>query len=115
MKTEAVRHSAFHQLTQENHVLAYLLHRNMEVLHAVIYVLQVVELVVVGREKRLCPVAIFMYIFHDGAGYRHSVVCGGSAADLVKQHQRAGREVVEDHRSLEHLHHERGFAAGNVV
>ena len=87
MKTEAVRHSAFHQLTQENHVLAYLLHRNMEVLHAVIYILQVVELVVVGCEKRLCSVAIFMNIFHDGTGYRHSVVCGGSAADFVQKHE----------------------------
>ena len=115
MKTEAVRHAAFLELAQEDDVLAHLLDRNMEVLHAVVYVLKVIKFMVMCSEQRLRSVAVFMDILHDCAGYGHTVVGRSSASDLVQKHQRTGREVVQDHGCLEHLDHECGLSAGDVV
>ena len=68
METEAVSHSAFHQLSKEYHILSHFLDCDVEVLHTVIYVLQVVEFMIMGCEKRLCSVSVFMDIFHDCTG-----------------------------------------------
>ena len=87
----------------------------MVVLHSRVQLLEVVEFVVVGGEQGLGPFAGAVDVFHEGAGYRHSVVGRGAAADFIEQHERAGGEVVHDHRGLQHLHHEGGFAAGDVV
>ena len=60
-------------------------------------------------------------VFAGESGARPAIAKDGlqksacSAADFVQKHEGTRREVMEDHRGLEHLHHERGFAAGNVV
>ena len=87
MKTETMCHTTFHQLAKEYHILANLLDSDMEVLHSGIYILQVVEFVIMGGEKSLCSVSVFMNIFYDCTGYGHSVVCGCSASDLVEKNQ----------------------------
>ena len=112
---ETVRRAPLLQQPQENHLLPDLLHRHMEILDPGIRLRQVVQFVVVRREQRLRPVTIFMNIFHDRPGDGHPVIGRGAPADLVQQHQRTGGEVVEDHRRLQHLHHEGGLAAGDVV
>ena len=87
----------------------------MEVPHAVIYVFQIIKFVIMSRKERLCPIAVFMYVLHDRAGDGHSVVGGSASSDLVEKHEGTRRNVVEDHRGLEHLHHEGRLSAGNVV
>ena len=87
----------------------------MEVPDTAIYVLKVIEFMVMRGEKSLCTVAIFMDIFHDRTRYGHTVIGRSSSAYLVQKHQRTRRDVMQDHRSLQHLHHECGFSAGDVV
>ena len=66
-------------------------------------------------EEGLRSVAVFMDIFDDRTCYGHAVIGRGSSADLVEEHQRTGRDVVQDHRCLEHLDHECRLSAGDVV
>ena len=113
--TETVRHPSRLELAQEQHVVPLFLDGDVVILDARELLLHVVELVVMGGEQGLGPLPGLMDILHQGAGDAHAVVSGGAAAYLVEQHQRARREVVHNHRSLQHFHHEGGFAAGDVV
>ena len=111
MKTEASLNASLDHLAEEYDILAHLLHGDMIVLHSRIYFLKVVQFVVVRREEGLCAVAIFVDIFNYRTGDGHSVICRRTAADLIQEHQRTRRKVVQDHRSLEHLHHKGRFAS----
>ena len=115
MKTEAMGHATFHKLAQEDHILAHLLDGDMEVLHTGIYVLKVVQFVIMGGEQGLCPVAIFMDIFHYGPCNGHSVIGRCASPDLVQKHKRTRRKIVQDHGCLQHLHHEGRLSARNIV
>ena len=115
MKTEAVSYAAYHHLAQEDDILAHLLHGDMIVLHAVIYAFQIVKLMIMSSEQCLRAVSPLVDVLHDRAGDRHTVICGSTSSDLVKKHQRSRRYIVQDHRSLEHLHHEGRLSAGNIV
>ena len=115
MKTEAMGHSTLHQLAEEDDVLAHLLDRNMIVLHAVINIFKIVKFMIMSREQSLGTVAVLMDILHYGAGYGHTVICRCSSSDLVQKHERTGRQIVQDHRRLEHLDHEGRLAAGYVI
>ena len=115
LKTEAMSHTALLELTEEDDVLADFLHRNMEVPYTAIYIFKVVKFMIMSGEQSLCTFTVFVYIFNDRTCNGHTVVGRGSATNLVKKHQRTRRKVMEDHRSLEHLHHECGFATGNIV
>ena len=44
-----------------------------------------------------------------------AVECGGAAADLVEDHQRARGRLVEDRGGLHHLDHEGRAAARQIV
>ena len=115
MDSEAVRCASFPKLPEEYHLGTDFLDGDMEILYTLVTLFQVVEFVVVGREKGLGAVAVFMDVFDYRPRDGHSVVGRSSPADLVQEHQGPGAQVVEDHRCLEHLDHERGFSAGNVV
>ena len=54
-------------------------------------------------------------ILGAGARQREAVVGAGAAADLVHQHQTAGRGVVQDVGGFGHLHHEGRAPGGQLV
>ena len=69
---------------------------------------------IVGCEQRLA--ANFPGdVFHHGAGNAHAVKGGGSAADLVQNHQTFRGGVLQDLRNLGHLHHKRGLARRQII
>ena len=111
MNTETVGDPAFLQFPEKDDILAYLLYLYMVILHPFIHAFEVVQFVIMRGKKRLGPLTVFMDIFHDSPGNRHPVISGSTPAYLVQQHERAGRQVVKYHRSLQHLHHECGFTA----
>ena len=75
----------------------------MEILHPRVQRSQVVQLVVVRGEERLGTLSKLVDVLYDGPSDGHAVVRGGSAANLVQQHQRAIGQVVQDHRRFQHL------------
>ena len=115
MYTETVGGPSLLEFAQEDDLGADLPDGDVEVPYPRIDFLEVVELMVVGREEGLGSVAIFMDVLDDGPCDGHSVVGRGSAAYLIQKDEGAGGEVVQNHRGLEHLDHEGGFASGNVV
>ena len=98
------------QLAKEYDLGADFLDRYMEILDSRIYLFQVIEFMIMRREKGLRPFAVFMDILHDRPGDGHAVVGRSSAADLVQQYQRPRREVVQYHRCFQHLDHESRFS-----
>ena len=58
---------------------------------------------------------MLVYVLHDGPGYGDTVVGGGTAAQLVEQHQAARRQVVQDVGGFVHLYHEGRLTHGDVV
>ena len=83
-------HSTFLELTKENHILADLLYRDMEVLHSRIYLLKVIQFMIVGSEQGLCTISVLMNILHDRTCDGHSVICRCSSSYFIKEHQRTG-------------------------
>ena len=115
MDTEAVGGAALAQLAQEQDFPAHFLHSHVVILHAREEALQVVELVIMGGEERLGALAVFVDVLHDAPGDGHAVEGGRASANLIQEHQRPGRQIIQDHGRLQHLHHEGGLSAGNVV
>ena len=113
--TETVCRPALFDLPEENDLLPDLLHRYVEILHPRIQGRQVVQFMVMRGEERLGAFAKLVDVRDDGPCDGHAVVRGGSATNLVQQHQRAVGQVVQDHRGFQHLHHEGGFSAGNII
>ena len=107
--------AALAQFAQEQDLPAHFLHGHMEVLHAREEALQVVELVIMGGEERLGALAVFVDVLHDAAGDGHAVEGGRASANFIQKHQRPGRQIVQDHGRLQHLHHEGGLSAGDIV
>ena len=89
MDSEAVSNASFLQLAEEDDILADFLDGYMEIPDPRINVLKVVEFMIMGGEKRLGAMSVFMDVFDDGAGNRHSVVCGCPASDFIKKHEGA--------------------------
>ena len=56
-----------------------------------------------------------MDVLYDAPRYRYAIVCARTPAELVKQHKRAGREIVEYARCFGHLDHECALAERDVV
>ena len=106
MDSETVGRAAFLEFAQEYNLSTDLLYRDMEVLDPRVYLLKIIELVIMGGEKGLGAMAIFMDIFHDRPGYRHAVVGRCSPSDLIQKDKGTGGKVVEDHGGLQHLDHE---------
>ena len=106
MKSKAVGNTSFFKFAEEDDVLADFLDRNMEVLYPIVDFFTIIEFMVVRRKQSLRSLTIFMDIFHDRTGDRHSVIGRRTTADFIEKHKRTRRKVVEDHRSLEHFYHE---------
>ena len=68
MNTKTMGRTARFQFAKEDNLLASFFHCHVEVAYAGVQVFKVVQLVVVGRKQRFGPVAVFVDIFHDGAG-----------------------------------------------
>ena len=115
MKTEAMRNSAFHQFAQKDHIFADFLDCYMEILYPRIYVFEVVQFVIVGGEESLGSIAPFVDIFDNRTCYGHTVIGRCSSSDLVKEHQRTRGQIMQNHRSLQHLDHKGRFAARYIV
>ena len=115
MDTEAVGRAALLELAEENHFPAHFLDGDVEILHAGIYAFQIVEFVIMGGEEGHCPLSVLVDVLHYCTGDGHPVVGGCSPADFIQEDQRTFREIVQDHRSLEHLDHEGGLSAGDIV
>ena len=69
--------------------------------------------VVRGKEREAA--ALHQQVARNRMGQRQAVEGGGTAADLVDQHERAFGGRVDDDGCLGHLHHEGGAAACQVV
>ena len=108
MDTERVFRAAAHQLTKEDHLVVHLLHTHIIVLDPREVLLHFVQLMVVrGKQCTGLCFGMFMQILHNGPGNTDTIVSRSTASQLVKEHQRLRRNVVQDVRSLGHLHHKR--------
>ena len=54
-------------------------------------------------------------VLHNRPSDGNAVVCRGSPPQLVKKHQAAWREIVQDVGSFIHLYHKGRFADGNII
>ena len=116
MNTEGVFRPTLFQFAQEDDFSVHLLHTHVEVADALEALLHLVQLMIVGGEE--CPrlgLAVLVQILHDGPGDGDAVVGAGAPSQFVEEHEGARRHIVEDIRSLGHLHHESGFAEGDIV
>ena len=68
-----------------------------------------------GKERTSLRLLVLMKIFHDSPGYGNTIVGGCSTTQLIEEHQRTGRHIVQDVGSLRHLYHEGRFAQRDVV
>ena len=116
MDTERVLGTAALQLAQEDDTIVNFFHTHIVVLDAPEVLLHLVEFVVVGGEEcaRLC-LGMLVQVLHNRPRDGNAIAGGGAATEFVEEHQRAGRDVVQDIRCLGHFHHERGFAERNVI
>ena len=72
-------------------------------------------MVVGGEEGAGTGLGCLVQVFHDGPGNGDAVIGRGATAQLVEEHERARRDVVQDVRGLRHLDHERRFAQRDIV
>ena len=72
-------------------------------------------MVVRGKQCTGLCFGMFMQILHDGPGNTDTIVSGSTSSQLIEEHQRLRRNVVQDVRSLGHLHHKRRFSQRNVI
>ena len=116
MNTERVFAATPFQFTQENDFIIDFLHRHIIVLDAFEGLLHFIQFVIVrGKQRTGLGTRMFVDVFHNGPCNGNAVVSGSAAPQLIKEHQTAGGEIVQDVRRLVHLHHKRRFAYGNVV
>ena len=107
---------AGHYLVQEDHLVALFGHRHAVVANAWQTGGQVGQFVVMGREEGLAAQpGVVVDMFDDRACDGQAIIGAGAPADLVQDHQRARSGLVQDGGGLDHLHHERGLARGQVV
>ena len=69
----------------------------------------------VVRGKQRATAIALMQVLNRRPGDRQPVEGRGAPADFVKNHQRAFAGLIENHRGLDHLHHEGGAAARQIV
>ena len=72
-------------------------------------------MVVRGKQCPGLRFGMFMQILHNGPGNTDTIVSGSTSSQLVKEHQRLRRNVVQDVRSLGHLYHKRRFSQRNII
>lgn len=72
------------------------------------------QLVEMGREEPAAAIDL-VQMLDRRPGDRQAVEGRGAAADLVEDHQRAVRRLIEDRRRLDHLDHEGRPPAGEIV
>ena len=102
-----------HDLAEPDDMVALLFHGYSEVLHTGQRLFELIEVVIVRGEERLCPDRV--QVFRDRPGQCQAIVSAGAAPDLIQNHQGARRGIVQNIRGLVHLHHERALAACQVV
>ena len=115
MDPETVVRTARLEFAGEDHLVADLAHRHVEIVNAGERVGHLVEFVVMGGEKRLGPLARLMQVLGNGPRDGNAVVGTRAAAYLVQNDQAALRDIVQDVGRLIHLDHEGRFARGQVV
>ena len=116
MDTERVLTASRFQFTQEDYLSVHLSHTHIEVLDARKVLLHLVELMIVGSKERTClRLLMFVQIFHDSPGNGNTIVGRSTSSQLIKEHQRARRNVVQDVCCLGHLYHEGRFAERYIV
>ena len=113
--TKAMAAAARCQLSQEDHFMGRLFMGDMIVLYPVELMLELIELMVVGRKYGLGAGLVFLNIFYDRPGNGNTIVGTGTSADLIQQDQAAGGYVVHNAGGLVHLHHKGRFSAAQVI
>ena len=110
MNTERVFRTASHQFAQENDLAVQLLHADVIVLDTTEVLLHFVQFVIVSGEECAClRTLMIVQIFHNSPRYGDAVVGRSASSKLVEEHERAWSDVVENVRSLRHLHHKGRF------
>jgi hypothetical protein len=72
------------------------------------------ELMIMGREQAAAAVAVVDRL-DNRPGDGEPVIGGRAAADLVEDHEAARAGLAQDGGGLDHLDHEGGAAAGEIV
>ncbi len=116
MNAERVFRAAGHQFAQEDHLAVDLAHAHIIVFYAREETLHLVELMIVGCEERAClRLSVLVQMLHDGPRNGYAIVGRGATAQLIEEHERARRHIVQDVGGLGHLNHERRLAQREVV
>ena len=107
--------SSTHQLTHKNHLAIGFTHRNIVVTNTLETLLHLVEFMVVRSKEGLGMSSLFVNILNNRPCDRNTVIGTCSASQLIKEHQTALAQVIQDTSRLVHLHHKGTFAQGNIV
>ena len=99
---------------QEDDLVPYFSHGDIEVAHVLELLGELGQLVVVRRENRFASDRIVQAL-RDGPRDGHAVVRRGAAPDLVEEHEAARGGGMKDRARFAHLDHERGLPAHQIV
>ena len=72
-------------------------------------------MIVGGEESFRMDATVFVYMLHDGPGYRNAVVGRSTASELVEEYQRPLAHVVENRGRLVHLDHESRLSERDII
>ena len=96
MNTETVLAAALFEFAHKHHLAIDFLHAHIVVANAAERFFHLVQLVVVGGEKRFGMGATLVNVFHNAPGNGNAVVGGCATTQLIEQHKAALAQVVED-------------------
>ena len=107
MDTKRVLRATFLQLAEKDDLTLNLLHGNIIVFDAIEVLLHLVQLVVVSSKERAgLGLGLLVQVFDDSPRNGDAVVGGGATTQLVEEHQRSWRHIIQYVRGFRHLDHE---------
>ena len=116
MDTERVFTAATFQFTQEDNFIIHLLNGNIVVLDTLEALLHFVQFMVVRSKQCTCfGFRMLMDMLHNRPGDRNTVVGRCTSSQLIKEHQAARRQVIQDICCLIHLYHKCRFSNRNII
>ena len=116
MDTERMLRTTPLQTTEEDDLVVDFLHAHIVVLDTREILLHLIEFMIMGGKKGAgTGLDMLVQVFHNSPGNGNAVVGGGATAQLIEEHQRAGRYIVEDIGGLGHLDHKGGLTQRDIV
>src|SRR6218665_1598366 len=113
--TEAMCASAWRKFAQEDDLVADLFIGDMIIPYTPEFFFQFVQFMIVRCKQCFRLLWCIMQMFCNTPCDGDTVVCRGTAADLVQQDEAARRNVVDDACSLIHLQHKVCFASAEII